>query len=78
MVEGRLGLEREQGGERAAVHLGEHAPAGPGGLVEQGEILYRYAQYQNFCRSTDNDQRYDVQDGGRRLAGRQFLYSSGT
>src|SRR4030095_6895749 len=39
MVERRLGLEREQSGERAAVHLGEHAPAGGGGLVEQGEAL---------------------------------------
>ena len=37
-VERQLGLEREHRGERAAVHLGEHAPARGGGLLEQGEV----------------------------------------
>ena len=34
-VERQLGLERQQRAERAAVRLGEHAPARRGGLVEQ-------------------------------------------
>ena len=37
-VERQLGLEREQRGERAAVHLREHAPARGGGLVEQVQV----------------------------------------
>src|SRR5262245_38717053 len=37
-IERHLSLEREQRGERAAVDLGEHAPAGRGRLVEQGQI----------------------------------------
>ena len=37
-VEGQLGLEREHDGERAAVHLREHAAAAGRRLLEQGEV----------------------------------------
>ena len=38
VIERQLGLEREQHVEAAAVHLGEHAPAGRRRLVQQGHV----------------------------------------